>query len=130
MSLNGTKVIFLENEDFSNNGVLTYKGKPLANKTLIMVQGNFCGYCTKSKPGFSNLANKHGSDIIGKGTVFATIQIDGSESEKKLKARLPVIAEGASLNGVPAYLLFENGKFVAMYEGARDEASLKKFLSL
>ena len=130
MSLNGSNVIFLENEDFSNDGVLHYKGRPLPNKTLVMVQGNFCGYCTQSKPDFSELANIHASNKIGKGVVFATLQIDGSQSEKSLKERLPTIAKGANLKGVPAYMVFENGKFVHMYEGGRDKKSIKEFLKV
>jgi thioredoxin-like negative regulator of GroEL len=61
--------------------------------------------------------------------VFATIKIDGSESESKLSKKLPEIT-GAQMSGVPTYLLFQDGKFVAIHNGGRDAESLKKFLRL
>ena len=128
--LNGSRVIFLENDDFSPNGTLMYKGKPLMNKTIVMVQGDFCGFCNELKPLYAKLSKTHRSDTLGHGVVLATIKIDGSESEKKLKSRLPSIVNGAQLSGVPAFLLFDKGKFIAIYSGDRSETSLKQFLGV
>lgn len=127
-AFNNAKVIFLEIGDF-NNGVLTYKGRPLQGKVLVMVQGDFCGFCTKSKPAFVNLANSMGTKTLGpRSTVFATIKIDGKKSESDLSAKLPQITK-QELKGVPVYLLFLNGHFVAIHNDGRDEASLKNFLN-
>jgi thiol-disulfide isomerase/thioredoxin len=129
MEFNNTKVIFLEITDF-NNGILTYNGRPFPGKVLVMVQGDFCGYCTKAKPDFIKLANHHGATTLADNSVvFATIKIDGKTSESELSKRLPEIT-GVNLQGVPAYLLFQNGKFVALHDGGRDAGSLKKFLRL
>ena len=129
MEFNNTGVIFLEIGDF-NNGVLTYRGRPFMGKVLVMVQGDFCGYCTKSKPDFKKIAREFGSTTINQNSVvFATIKIDGKKSESELSAKLPQIT-GQDLKGVPVYLLFVNGKFVAIHNGGRDAESLKKFLKL
>jgi thiol-disulfide isomerase/thioredoxin len=129
MDFNNKPVIFLEVNDFQNN-ILTYKGRPFPGKVLVMVQGTFCHFCTDAKPAFVKLAEKYGSHTLSKDSVvFATITIDGKDSEKSLSKRLPEIT-GADLRGVPAYLLFENGKFVTVHKGGRDAESLKKFLRL
>jgi thiol-disulfide isomerase/thioredoxin len=120
MTFNGSNVIFLEESDFKNN-VLHHDGKPARGKWLVMVQGSYCGFCTKSKPSFVNLANKY------KDVTFATIQIDGTDPEKALGKRLPKIT-GQNISGVPTYLLFENGKFSAMMSGGRGENELIEFM--
>lgn len=126
MSFNGTNVIFLEIDDFENN-ILSYKGKHVTGRWLVMVQGKYCGFCTKSKPHFGRLCKKMGSDEIGKGVIFATIEVDGSKSEQALAKKLPDIAK-TNLSGVPAYMLFEDGKFSAMISGAQTENELIEFM--
>lgn len=129
MEFNNKPIIFLEIGDFQN-GLLTYRGKPFPGKVLVMVQGTFCGYCTQAKPAFIKLAETYGARTLSNDSVvFATIKIDGKESEVKLSKRLPEIT-GIELKGVPVYLLFENGKFIAIHNGGRDAESLKKFLKL
>jgi thiol-disulfide isomerase/thioredoxin len=127
MTFNGSKIIFLELSDFQNN-ILSYGGKPAKGRWFVMVQGSFCGYCTQAKPAFIAAANKYGSDTIGEGVIFATIQIDGSEGEKILGKKLPDITR-VPMNGVPCYLLFEDGKFAGMHTGGRGEGELVEFLS-
>ena len=129
MEFNNTKVIFLEITDF-NNGVLTYNGRPFPGKVLVMVQGDYCGFCTKAKPDFIRLANDHGATTLSDNSVvFATIKVDGKKSESELSKRLPEIT-GEDLRGIPAYLMFQNGQFVGVHNGGRDAGSLKKFLRL
>ena len=127
--LNGSRVIFLENDDFSPDGTLLYQVVPLTNKTVVMVQGDFCGFCNEIKPLFARLSKAHRSNVLGKGIVLATIKIDGSESEKRLKSRLPAIV-GEGLSGVPAFLLFDKGRFVKIYKGDRSEADFKRFMGI
>lgn len=129
MEFNNTKVIFLEITDF-HNGMLMYKGRPFPGRVLVMVQGDFCGYCTKAKPDFIKVANQHGATTLSPNSVvFATIKIDGKKSESDLSKRLPEIT-GMDMKGVPAYLLFVNGKFAGPHEGGRDADSIKRFLRL
>ena len=93
-----------------------------------MVLGSYCTFCVQSMPIFASLAETHGSMELDKGTIFATIQIDGSESEKTLGKNLPTITK-ANLTGVPVYLLFENGKFSAMLTGGQGKKELVEFIN-
>jgi len=120
MTFSGTSVIFLEDSDFKNN-ILQYKGRPAKGKWLVMVQGTYCGFCVKAKPAFVNLSKRH-SNVI-----FATIQVDGSDSEKALAKRLPEITK-KSISGIPTYLLFEEGKFSALISGGQKENELIEFM--
>lgn len=116
-----TKLIgipYLEGSDVNADGSLSPnvgKGKPV----LVMVQGNFCGYCTKAKPAFQELANAL------KNVVCCTVQTDGGPSDKEANAKLSVVNKSP---GVPAFLGFNSqGKFMASHNGNRDVASLKAF---
>ena len=108
--------------DFKNN-VLTFKGKPVRGLWLCMVQGEFCGYCTQAKPEFIKamhaLTNK---------ALFCTIKIDGSDDEQKLGKELKNVTS-MPMNGVPAFILFYNGKPVELYKDKRDADSLINFIN-
>ncbi len=111
-------VMYLEHGDISSNGLASYvgQGKPV----VLMVQGNFCGYCTQAKPAFQKFAQ----DVNGK-AVAASITIDGGSSDKK------AYEEYKNFNkepGVPAYLGFDkNGQFVKIHSGGRDANALAAF---
>jgi thiol-disulfide isomerase/thioredoxin len=111
-------VAYLEHVDINDNGSLkphVSKGKP----SVVMVQGNFCGYCTQAKPAFEKLAK-----MMSNVNVY-TVQIDGEESDKKASKQLAAVNTSP---GVPSYLGFDrNGKFVKVHKGGRDEDSLKNF---
>ena len=127
-NFNNSKVIFLEMDDFKGN-TLTINGKPFLGTVFVMVQGSFCGYCTKAKPDFTKLANEFGANNIGNGIVFATIKIDGESQEQQLGKALSKIT-GENLSGVPAYLIFKNGKFAGLHKGGRDYNSLRESLGI
>ena len=122
MTFNGTNVIHLEDTDFKNN-VLHFQGTPVKGKWLVMVQGTYCGFCTKSKKPFTELSEKYAN----KGVIFATVHIDGTDPEKNLGRRLADITK-KPISGVPTYILFENGKFSAMVSGGKGEAELVEFM--
>lgn len=129
MDFNNSKVIFLEMKDFKGD-TLTINGKPFPGTVFVMVQGSFCGYCTKAKPDFIKLANEFGaSKLHNNGIIFATIKIDGETEEQQLGKALPKIT-GEKLSGVPAYLMFKNGKFAGLHGGGRDYNSLKKAIGM
>ena len=131
MSFNGSKVVHLEIDDFQNN-VLTYHNKqlnkrvPVKGTWIVMVQGDYCGYCKNNKPTFVQLGNRLSS--FDNGPVFATVQVDGQEAEKALSKQLPTITN-KTLGGVPAILKFLNGEFVAMVMGARTDRELVEFMN-
>jgi thiol-disulfide isomerase/thioredoxin len=116
MSFNNTGIVFLQEGDIVNKKIMT------GGKVFVMVQGSFCFYCTQSKPDFIEASKQWKNKVL-----FATIQTDGDPSEKALAKELKAI--DPSISGIPAYLLFNNGKYVATYTGNRDPASISKFLS-
>ena len=115
---NNTGIIFLQAKDFAGNKL----GFPLNDKKVfVMVQGSRCGFCTQAKPDFIKAGKKCTN------TVFATIQTDGDESERALSGMLPAITK-TQIDGVPTYLLFNNGEFKQIYSGGRDASSIVSFL--
>ena len=127
MSFNGTNVIHLQVDDFID-GILTYNKKPVKGVWIVMVQGDYCGYCTKVKPIFAEMSKRMASNSAQRGPMFATIQIDGGDDERALSSRLPKIIN-THLAGVPAFLKFEDGKFSAMIVGGKNENELIEFMS-
>lgn len=118
MSKTLQNVIYLEGHDIDDNGnILSHvnSNKPI----ILMLQGNFCGYCTQAKPAFQQLSQQVPSVLV------ATVQIDGSQKDKEASAKLSKVNKNP---GVPAYLGFDkNGRFVKSHTGGRDMESLKKF---
>lgn len=108
-------IVYLEESDLNSNGTLK-NGKP----TLIMIQGNFCGFCNKAKPDYQKVGNK----MHGKCTI-ATIQIDGESPDqgaiKLLEKKLQ------NYKGVPHYCGFNKQGKLVNHEGGRDAASIEKF---
>lgn len=111
---------YLEQQDVNPDGSLkdyVSQGKPV----VVMVQGNFCGYCTQAKPAFQEFAKSTPNCMA------VTIQSDGGPSDKGASQNLSSVNKS---QGVPAFLGFnKQGKFVALHNGGRDLASLKKFAS-
>lgn len=113
-------VAYLEITDFDPiTGMLVgeYKNK----YTLVMIQANYCGACTRSKPEFQKLADK---------TTFfelATVQLDGEkESERKVANILDKISP--NLTGIPAYILFGNNKKIEYTGTTRTTEDLFRFV--
>ena len=113
-------VAYLENTDFDSRGKLkpyVGNGKPV----LIMAQGNFCGYCTQAKPVYEKLAASTNNGV------YATILIDGEQSEKEASNFLKIW--DPNYRGVPAYFGFDkSGNFKKVHQGGRDSGSLETFL--
>lgn len=118
MSKNLIEIGYLEKSDF--NPDMSLKSN-VANgrQSLVMVQGNFCGYCTQAKPAFQSFA-QHNKNVNS-----YTIQID---SEKELANIIPKLYKG--YRGVPIYMKFSSdGRYISTHEGGRDEKSLHEFMS-
>ena len=112
---------YLEGQDINQDGSLKgiviekSKGRPI----VMMVQGNFCGYCTKAKPDFSQFAKQT------PGVFVVTVQTDGSDSDRAAAKNLSAVNKAP---GVPSFLGFDkNGKFKSIHNGGRDVASLQAF---
>lgn len=116
---NNSPIVFLEREDFHDDGSLKMNQglKPM----VIMVMGNFCGFCKRAAPMFVDFA-KQNPHVIA-----ATIVIDGKQSEKDLYKLIN--SKITRIPGVPTFMLFKNGKFVAIHSGERTKESLLSFCS-
>ncbi len=114
-------VAYLQDTDFDKKGNIINKEIPKNKPVIIMIQANFCGYCTKAKPDFQKFADKNGSKYF-----YATIQGDGTEKgEPELAKRIEMIHP--KFRGFPSYVGYKNGKFVKIHEGERDVKSLEEF---
>lgn len=113
-------VPYLEVTDFNSDGSLKNyvgKGKPV----LIMVQGNFCGFCAKAKPDFEAFSK------IAQNVVAVTLQTDGSTQQEKDAAKLVASTTNNAAKGVPAYLLYGvDGKFKKAEVGLRTKDQLQQ----
>lgn len=111
-------VPYLEDSDVNPDASLksyVNNGRPV----VMMIQGNFCGYCTKAKPAFQQLAKSMPNVAV------VTVQMDGGPSDKKAAQMLSVVNKSP---GVPAFLGFDKqGKFVKVHNGARDLQALQQF---
>lgn len=110
-------VAYLEDGDITSDGKLKIhdNDKPV----VIMLSGNFCGYCTKFKPEFQKVANK----LNGKKVYTAMIVIDEQQKlGEELNKYIP------NFRGVPTVVIFKDGKYQETYDGPRNSADLIEFI--
>jgi thiol-disulfide isomerase/thioredoxin len=115
-------VAYLELTDFDPaSGMLV--GEEFDKKyTLVMIQANYCGACTVSKPEFQKLADQKNLPFI-----LATVQLDGEkESERQVASILDKIYP--NLSGIPSYILFGNNKKIKYTGTSRTAEDLYKFV--
>ena len=116
---NDGSVAFLEDDDIDQQGHLRI-GDTEKN-VMVMIMGDFCGYCTKAAPVYHEFALKHGNDAF-----MTAVLIDGEETEKKLGQRLRHLIP--NYQGVPMFVLFKDGKYTATHDGPRTVEGLESFL--
>lgn len=129
---NSPNVFYLENTDFNQNYIITtdvtnpLSGYPyFSGLTVVMVQGNYCGYCTKLKPTFQQVAD----ELASQGVDFATIQIDSDQvGEQVFKTDALAKILGQPLEGVPMLVKFYQGKVVDVYSGPHEYATIKQWI--
>lgn len=110
-------VFYLDFEDFTPSGKLKHFTD---RKCIIMVQANFCGHCSTSKPAFQKFANEN------KEIVCMTIQGDSNRGGDKL---MDIVSKlKPSFQGFPDYLLFNKGVIVNKTIKGRTENDLKEFI--
>ena len=116
-------VYYLQVSDFDNEGNLINPQIPKDIPVVIMIQAQFCHYCSQAKPAFQKFANNM------EGKVFAaTIQPDGEEpGEKELMNLIEKIKPG--FVGFPDYVLYIGGKRVGKNIKGRGEEHLIEFVS-
>jgi len=119
----------LEDSDFDQNGRLKPEEiKGLGNKPmLVMVYGNYCGHCSRAKPAYLQVFKEHKQSKV----FLATLQTDSKDpSVAKLAKRFPDILkrQGIVFQGVPTYILAQNGKMTE-YTGGRDALAITRFIN-
>jgi thiol-disulfide isomerase/thioredoxin len=115
-------VAYLQDFDFDGKGKLINEKIPKNKPVIIMIQANFCGYCTQAKPAFQEFANKNSDKVF-----CATIQGDGTEEgEKELSKRLKQI--DPNFQGFPSYIAYKHGEFLKIHDSGRDYDSLVEFM--
>jgi thiol-disulfide isomerase/thioredoxin len=109
-------VIYLEPKDFKDNLNL----KSFKNKIcVVMVQANYCGYCTSAKSDFQQFAKSN------KNVVCLTMQCDEKNNGELL---LQIVKQlKPEFAGFPDYFLFKNKKFIKKEIEGRDVPSLENF---
>ncbi len=125
-------VYYLENTEFDSNYILGSNminettGAPFfSGLTIVMVQGNYCGYCTKMKPYFQAIAD----ELSGEGVEFATIQTDGNEpGEQLFKGDALTHILRQPIEGVPMVVKFYQGEPVEVYHGDHNYEALKQWI--
>jgi thiol-disulfide isomerase/thioredoxin len=133
MNFDTPYIYYLETSDFTPQHTLSQlvhpiSGAPICGETVIvMIQGNFCGYCTKFKPVFQSLATQMSSP----GQLdFATIQTDGSElGERGFNPALIQAIIGQPLDGVPTLVKLKKGQAPQVYKGKMDANSVSRWIS-
>jgi len=117
---NSPNVYYLENTEFDPDHRLIIPGL-----AIVMVQGNYCGYCTQLKPIFQRVAD----ELSQPGLIFATIQIDGAQpGEQVFKTDALSRIIGQPLQGVPLIVKFYDGYPVQSYSGGHSYEELKKWI--
>jgi len=116
-------VIYLDNNDFDDNGNLINQTLLSQNKPIfIMLQAVFCGHCTKAKPYFQQFAH----DTFGK-VLCCSIQGDSNvASVHGIGSKLSKICP--NFVGFPSYVVIHNGKKIP-YDGGRKTEDLQNFLN-
>lgn len=116
----GPPVWYLEDSDINGDGSLAVDTN--GKTAMVMIQGNFCGHCTRSKGDFQKLADAHKGEFY-----FGTVNVDGArQSEKALGKRLQQIPSYQFDGSVPHYVKIKNGKVIP-YDQGRDYQSLLNF---
>jgi thiol-disulfide isomerase/thioredoxin len=127
-----SSVIHLDQNSFDSRGNLksnqknAYGNKLFSGPTVVMLQGNFCHYCTEFKPAFAQVAQE-----LARYGDFATIQIDSNEPNKQLFKNGNTVNKilGFETQGVPIVQRFYQGKpWGGPYNGPRDADNLRDWV--
>ena len=112
-------VVYLDSNDFDDDGNIVNPDIPKDKPIFIMIQAIFCGFCKMAKPDFQKFAEKNPNFFV------ATIQADSKNPnvmnfQNKIKKIYP------DLVGFPSYLIYDQGKRI-IYNGGRSYIDLQTF---
>jgi thiol-disulfide isomerase/thioredoxin len=116
-----SNVLLLSNDHFDSQNNLVYK-----NKCLVLVYGDYCGFCTEFKPAFkeaSRLMRQNGWNVY---SLAIKLDAEGDDAYSKLASKVGSIFP--DFKGVPHVALFEGGKVVDTFRGDRTTEGLLRFV--
>jgi thiol-disulfide isomerase/thioredoxin len=122
MAFNNENIVYFENGDFDEGGVLKEESLDSSKPVLIMIYGTQCPHCHTVMPDYIKLARDSASSAI-----YGTIVVDGAEADADLVKRLPDFIP--NLQGVPTFVLYRNGRYIKTHQGARNAAALLQFVN-
>ena len=121
-------VVYLENDNFDSN----YRLIPIVNPwnekamfdkvTIVMIQGDFCGFCTRMKPIFQEVANNLYTHMD-----FATIQIDQKDQTGLIQREALQNILKYEIPGVPVIVKIRKGETqdrIETYQGSHNVKEL------
>lgn len=112
-------VVYLDSNDFDDEGNIINPLLPKDKPIFIMLQANFCGFCKMAKPDFQEFAEKNPNFVV------ASIQADSKNPDVvKLKNKINKIYP--NLVGFPSYMIYAQGKRI-IYNGGRSYKDLQTF---
>ncbi len=132
MQFNTPNIYYLEDVDFNAMHVLSspyisnITNRPFfSGLTIVLIQGNYCGHCTRLKPIFQQIADEQ----TPQGIDFATIQIDGDlPSEQVFKTDTLSRIVKQPIQGVPMIVKFLKGIPVDIYNGPNEYYAIKEWI--
>jgi thiol-disulfide isomerase/thioredoxin len=135
---NSQNIIYIEQDDIKRltdgryklySDIINPRTKKrfFSGECILLVQGNFCGYCNDFKPHFQEVA-----DIMASKSPieFCTIQIDSKYRKEQIFQDSDVVNSlvGKQIPGVPAIFRFKKGLSVQEFKGERTKEGLIKWL--
>jgi thiol-disulfide isomerase/thioredoxin len=131
VEFNSVNVIYLEDTDFKNGDLYSeyqnHNGKGIFDdNVIVMVQGNYCHYCSDLKPIYQEIANNNTSSSV----LFCTICIDSKQPSERAFADSKFLKKiiKKDLQGVPLLIKFKNGRATQEFTGRRDRATIEKWV--
>lgn len=112
---------YLNNEDIDDNGNIINKKMLKYKNIVLMLQANFCHYCSLAKPDFQEFANMHPDHVL-----CLTIQADSDIFEQRNTAK-KLIKNLPQFEGYPHYILFRDGKITTKNIEGRSVKDLESF---
>ena len=114
-------IFYLESSDFDSNGNITNPNINTDLPIFIMIQANYCGYCTMAKPEFQRFAKTFQNKVT-----CATIQADPVQPDPDMKNIINIICP--ELTGFPTYVILFNHRSI-LYEYGRSSQEMEKYFN-